>query len=162
MTGVVLLRSPGGAPSSGAEITISNIGGQMIPTYLDSNRSKQLSVAEQTLTWADNQLNDLEWVSIGNANDADSGFFADLNGTIVFASAFCEDTFSNNKDIHVYINGSDVGSLGTLSSGSNASFINTSVDIDFSQGDLIRLRAHGSSTGPIQDTVVKLTVRWRA
>lgn len=162
MTGVVLLRSPGGAPSSSADFTISDIGGQMIPTYLDTNRSKQLSISEQILVWSENQLVDLDWINVGNASDAESGYFADLNGTIVFASAHCENTGVNEKDIHVYVNGSDVGNLGNLSSGSNASFINTTVNIDFSQGDLIRLRAHGSSTGPIQDTVVKLTVKWRA
>lgn len=84
-----------------------------------------------------------------------------MNGTIVFASGTCENTNANNKDIHLYINGIDEGSIGSLFGGTNAVFINNTLNVDIDQGDLIRLRAVDSSTGRIEDTVVKLTLKWR-
>lgn len=171
------LRSKGGG-SGGSGITglqITVINGQPMLTLNDTTRlagspptPKTLSVGEQPVVWAENGLSNLDWIRIGNANDADDGYIADFDGTITYATAQCEDTGVNGKDINVYINGADVGTIGTLSGGALASFINTTADIDFSQGDRIRLRAVNSvagsplaGTGPIQDTVIKLTLKWR-
>jgi hypothetical protein len=159
MSGVVLLRPGGGGGSS---VTISTINGQPIPTFEDTTRGKQLSVADQPLTWSEMSLDHLDWLDIGAARDAESGYLADLDGTIVAAVGQCEDANANTKEIHVYINGTDQGSLGSLGPGANAAFINNTVNIDFNRGDLIRLRAHNGSGGLIQDTVVKLTMKWRA
>ena len=63
--------------------------------------------------------------------------------------------------VTLYINGVDTADLGTLSGGANATINDTTFDIDFSQGDRIRLRAINGSGGQIQDTVIKLTVKWR-
>jgi hypothetical protein len=161
MSGVVLLRPTGGGSSTGSGVTISTINGQPVPTFEDPTRSKQLSIADQPVTWSENRLTDRDWLQVGNAGDADSGYIADLNGTIVGCVGQCEDAGSNQKEIHVYVNGTDVGTLGILGPGSGVSFINNLVDIDFSRGDLIRLRAIDSS-GAIQDTIVKLTLKWRA
>lgn len=161
MTGVVLLRPAGGGGTS--DITISTINGQLVPTFEDTTRgNKQLSVAAHDVHFAENVLSNLDWLRIGNANDADSGYIAELDGTLVFASAHCENTNANSKDIHLFINGADQGSLGTLGGGANVTFINTTVNIDFSQGDRIRLQAQQGSGGNIQDTVVRLSLKWRA
>jgi hypothetical protein len=85
----------------------------------------------------------------------------DFDGTVVFATGDCENTGASSKDIHLFINGADQGSLGTLSGGANATFINTTIDLNFSQGDRIRLQAQDGISGFIQDTVVKVTVKWR-
>lgn len=162
MSGVVLLRPTGGGGGGTSDITISTINGQLVPTFLDTTRSKQLSVADQPVVWTENRLRDRDWLNVGNAVDAISGYIADLDGTLVSAVAQCEDAGSAEKEIHVFVNGTDQGSLGSLGPGTGTTFINTTVDIDFNQGDLIRLRALDGVTGRIEDTVVKLTLKWRA
>lgn len=162
MSGVVLLRPAGGGGGGTSDIAISTINGQVVPTFEDTSRSKQLSVADHPVVWSENRLNDRDWLNIGNAVDATSGYIADLNGTIVSAVGHCEDAGASEKEIHVYVNGTDQGSLGSLGPGSGVSFINTTADINFNQGDLIRLRAVDGLTGAIEDTVVKLNLKWRA
>lgn len=159
------LRAKGGGASS---LTTEIINGQPTVVFGDTTRlegspatSKLLSIAEQPIMFSENKLSDQDWIAIGDAIDADSGYIADFDATLVYASAHCEDTGGNSKDVHLYINGVDNGSIGTLSGGANATFINNTIDVDLDQGDRIRLRAEGS-TGAIQDTVVKLTLKWRA
>lgn len=162
MSGVVLLRPAGGGGGT-SDITISTINGQLVPTYEDTTRAnKQLSVADHPVMWSENRLLDRDWLQIGNAGDADSGYIADLDGTIVGCVAQCENANTNSKEIHVFVNGTDQGSLGILGPGSGATFINNTVDINFSRGDLIRLQALDGISGAIEDTVVKLTLKWRA
>lgn len=167
MAFVLTRRSVGGTGGSvigdsGLEISIIN--GQPIVTYPDTSRGspgKQVSVAEQVLIFSENRITSNEWLEIGNAIDTDSGYIADLDGAVMYATGHCEDTNTNSADIHLFINGSDEGSIGTLSGGANATFINTALDVDFIQSDKIRLQAQ-NVTGPIQDTVIKLTLKWRA
>lgn len=144
-------------------VTITTINGQPMLTLEDTTRAnKILSVGEQILTFAENALTDLDWVRIGNSNDADSGFIADFDGTIVYATGHCEDTGAGiSKDIRIYIDAVDTALAGTLSGGANATFNSNTLNVDFSQGDKIRLRAIDGAAGAIQDTVVKLTVKWR-
>lgn len=150
-----------GPPGVVQGVTVTTINGQLVVTLVDTTRGdKILSVAEQPLPFTENALADLDWISPGNATDAGSGYIADLDGTIVFCTAHCEDTGANMKDIHLFINGVDQGSVGTLSGGANAKFENLLLNLDFDKGDRIRARAVGSS-GKIQDTTVKVTVKWR-
>lgn len=173
------LRGKGGGTSSGSGgisgLTVTIINGQPMLTLEDTTRlipgsplePKVLSVAEQVWEWSENALHDQDWLQIGNASDGDSGVIADFDGTLVSATGHCENTDVNQKEIHVYVNNTNIGTIGTLSGGNNASFINTSLDVDFNQGDRIRLRAMNAAgsplvgTGPIQDTVIKLTIKWR-
>lgn len=174
------LRGKGGGSSSGSSgdingLAVTIINGQPMLTLEDTTRTipgsplepKVLSVAEQSWEWSENVLYDQDWIQIGNASDGDSGVIADFNGTLVSATGHCENTDINQKDIRIYVNNADVGSIGTLSGGNNATFINTTLDVDFNQGDRIRLRAVNAAgsplvgTGPIQDTVIKLTIKWR-
>lgn len=165
MPTVVLTRPIGGGISSGSSITgltITNINGQPMLTLEDTTRSnKILSVGEQVFLFAENVLNDLDWIRISNAADADSGFIADFDGTIVNISAHCENTGSASKDIRVYIDGVDTANLGTISGGANATLNDTTLNLDFNQGQRIRLRAIDGTAGKIQDTVIKVTVKWR-
>lgn len=149
---------------SGAPMTVRVVNGQPMLMLTDTTRgspNKILSVAEQNLVFSENQLTENDWLDIGNAIDADSGYIADFDGTVVFATGHCENTNVNSKNIHLFINGVDQGSVGALSGGTDASFINTTLDVDFVQGDKIRLQAQQGTGGGIQDTVVKLTVKWR-
>lgn len=159
MTFILTKRvSSGGIP--GLAITIIN--GQPILTLEDPTRAnKILSVAENALVFSENALGNNDWIRIGTANDADSGYIADFDGTLISATAHCENTNANSKDINFYVNNADMGTIGNLSGGANATFINTSLNIDFNQGDRLRLRAINGIPGPIQDTVIKLTLKWR-
>jgi len=144
-------------------IAVTTIDGQLVLTVIDTTRAnKVLSVAEQVWQFNENALGHLDWIRIGNASDADTGYIANFDGTVVGVSAHCENTGANSKDIHLFVNGVDNGSIGTLSGGANAIFRDNTLDIDFSQDDRIRLQAMGAGTGTIQDTVVKLTIKWRS
>lgn len=162
---IVLTRPNSGGGGSGSSIpglTITEINGQPMLTLEDTTRgNKILSVGEQVFVFAENTLRDQNWIRISNASDADSGFIADFDGTIVNFSAHCENTGSATKDIRVFIDGVDTANLGTISGGTNATVNDTTLDLDFSQGQRIRLRAIDGSPGLIQDTVIKLTVKWR-
>jgi len=156
--GLVLTRSVGGG-IPGLAITVIN--GQPMLTLEDTTRgNKKLSVGEQVLSYSEANLTNLDWIEIGNASDADTGYIADFDGTVVYGTGHCENTGANMKDIHLFINAVDNGSIGTLMGGANATFNNNVLNLDFSQGDNVRLRAVGAS-GAIGDTVVKLTCKWR-
>jgi len=165
--GIITTTAANGAPDSLTIGTVNNlefstINGQPVLTFEDSTRAnKRLSVYDHPIMFADNDLSDLEWMEIGDANNADSSYIADLDGTVIMATGHCEDTDGNSKEIHLYINGVDSVTLGTLSGGSNATFTNTTINVNFSQGDRIRARAHNGSGGEINDTVVKVTLKWR-
>lgn len=143
------------------DLALSIINGQPILTFVDSTRTKRLSVAEQTLVYSESQLTVDDWLDVGGAVDADSGFIADFDGTVVYATAHCEDTGIESKEIHLFINGSDAGTIGSLTGGPNATFINTTINVDFARGDKIRLQAKAGTIGAIQDVVAKLTIKWR-
>lgn len=161
MADAIILTRPIGGGSSITGLTTTVINGQPMLTLEDTTRAnKILSVGEQLFLFAENKLNDLDWIQIANANDADSGFIADFDGTIVNISAHCENTGANSKDIQLYVEGAAGAVLGTLSGGANATINDTTLNIDFDQGERISLRAVDAS-GAIQDTVIKLTVKWR-
>lgn len=159
---IILTRPIGGGGSSITGLTTTVINGQPMLTLEDTTRSdKILSVSEQVLVFAENKLNDQDWIQIANANNADSGYVADFDGTVVSISAHCEETNGNAKEIRLYINNTDTAGLGTLTGGANATINDTTLNIDFDQGDRLRLRAVDGSGDDIQDTVVKLTIKWR-
>ena len=145
-------------------LAISTINDNPVMTITDDTRGdKQLSVDSNMFSFGENQVSHLDWIrAVGNATDADSGYIMPLDGTVVFATGHCENTNANSKDLHLFINGVDVGSVGTLAGGANATFADNTIDLDFVAGDRIRLRAIGSGTGSIQDTVASVHVRWRA
>jgi hypothetical protein len=138
------------------------INGQPTIVFLDTVRSKTLSVSENPVVFSDSRLDNLQWIRIGNTINANSGYISEFDGTLTYASAYCVDTGLATKNIHLYINDTDLGPIGLLSGGTDASFINTTLDIDFNQGDKIRLRAADGIPGKIKDTVIKLVLKWRS
>jgi len=154
--------TPSGGGSGVTGLTITTINGQPMLTLVDSTRSdKILSIAEHPVSWDDNRINLLDWIRIGNANDATSAYVTDFDGTIVTATAQCENVRNNDKIIHLFINNTNKGPIGTLSSPNADTFVNTALNIDFNQGDQIRLQALDGSSGRIEDTVIKLILKWR-
>jgi len=148
----------GGIPG----LTVSMINGQNVLTLEDTTRgNKILSVSDNPVVFSENVLSNLDWLAVGGARDADSGFITTLDATIVGISAHCENTGGNSKNIHLFVDGADLGSLGTLGGGTNAVINDTILDIDINQGQRVRLRAVDGIPGNIQDTVIKLTLKWR-
>lgn len=146
-------------------ITISTINGQQILTITDTTRTgdPQLSSDSNEFSFGENRLTHLDWInSAGSAVDADAGYIMPLDGMVVFATGYCENTNANAKDIHLYIDGVDQGSVGSLAGGANANFRDTALEYTFTAGQKLRLQAVGSGTGRIEDTVVSVHVRWMA
>ena len=166
VVGKTLTVTNTGVLPPGLSITIIN--SQPMLTLEDTTRgNKILSIGEQTLPFGENALGHNDWLRIGgNATDADSGFIADFDGTVVYATAHCENTQGNSKQIHLWIDNTDVlpvTGIGTLVAppGLEDTFVNTTLNINFNRGQKIRLQAQGIASGNILDTVVKLTLKWR-
>jgi len=160
----VLTRPTSGGAGGGTVpgMTISTINGQPVLTLEDTTRgNKILSVAEIPIVYAENKLGNNDWVEIGNANNADTAYIATFDGTIVSATAQCENVRNNDKNIHLYINNVDQGPIGSLIGPTLDTFINTTIDINFNQSDSIRLRSKNGISGRIEDTVIKLVLKWR-
>ena len=161
-TNTVTVSAAGGTGIPGLSTQIINT--ELVLVLEDPNRGgKMLSITEHPKTFSENRLTHLDWLDIGDAVDADSGYIAELNATLVFATGHCENAGPNSKDIELYINHAPTGIIvGTLGPGSDVSFVNTALDYDIPQGAHVSLRAIDGIPGPIQDTVVDLTFKWRA
>lgn len=165
MSAIVLTRPIAAPASSGTEVlglSTTVINGQPMLTLADTTRSnKVLSVSEQVLVFAENRISHLDWIRIATTADAESGYVADFDGTVTSITAHCENTNTNAKDIRLYVDNVDVASLASLTGGTNSTSADSTLNIDFTQGQRIRLRAEGNTTGPVEDTVIKITVKWR-
>ena len=152
-------------PTGGTGITgmaVTSINGQPTVTFEDTTRTnKILSISENPVAFTNNKLNNNEWLRIGNSNHASSAYIAEFDGTVTFASGHCQRVRDNDKDIHLIVNDTDMGSIGSLTGTLADNFINTSIDVDFNQGDRIRLRAKDGNAGQIEDTIVKIILKWR-
>jgi len=151
-------------------ITITIINGQPMLTLEDTTRSnKILSVSENPIMFSENILVNNDWIRIASASDRASGYVADFDGTIVSATGHCKMVNNNDKAIKIFTQGVDRGSIFTFSGLGEDYRINTILNIDFNRGDKIRLVAKDVFTGSppvatvgrIQDSVLKLVLKWR-
>lgn len=143
-------------------LTISTIGGQPIPTYTDTTRSnKTLSLETANFVWSELGVGNNDWIKIGEASDATSGYIMPFDGTIIRATGHTEDTNGNTKDIDVYVDAASQGSVGQFTGAGEQEFSSTSLNIDFTAGQKLRLRGR-TGQGTIGDTVVSVFVKWRA
>jgi len=143
-------------------MTITTINGQPVLTIVDSTRTdKVLSVETSVVTWSDNKLGNNDWVSVGNATDAKSGFVIPMDATIVHISAHTSDDNGITKDIVLYIDAVDSGVIGTFSGvGGENAFNSTTVNIDVNQNQNIRLRG-GPTNGFVEDIIISIWLKWR-
>lgn len=121
--------------------------------------NKMLSSESFTIIFSENMVNHMDWIQVGIASDADSGFIMPFPGTIVRATGHCEDTKSNTMNFHLYINSGSIGSLFAISGNNEQSASALDLNYDFEAGDKLRLRGIGS--GKIEDTVIVLWIKWR-
>jgi hypothetical protein len=137
---------------------------QILLAYTDAVRSKVLSVESHTFQWADNKIKDNDWIKVGSAGDADSGWVMPFNGTIVNVTAHTEDTGGGNTyALDLYIDAVDSGPVAILTGGANAQDTNPLLNIDFDAGEKLRVRADQTAgIGDMQDTTIALLVKWRS
>ncbi len=170
----VLTRPTTGGGSGGgslpAGMTITVINGQPMLTLEDTTRgNKILSISENPIMFSENILTHNDWIRIASASDRASGYVADFDGTIVSATGHCKQVNNNDKSIRLFTQGVDRGSIFTFFGSGEDYEINTTLNIDFSRGDKIRLVAKNilsgspptATNGRIQDSVVKLVLKWR-
>jgi len=164
-TSIVLTRPLSSSPPATSAFVESTINGQPMLTFPDSVRgNKILSISEQNHIFTRGRVDDLDWLRLGNVAHAESGFIAEFDGCVCYVSAHCENTDTSEKDVHLFVDDVDQGNIGTLSGGENSTFVNTTLDIDYTRGQKIRLQAQdvsGSTPGNIQDVVVNLTIKHR-
>jgi len=140
--------------------SISSINTEAMLTYFEPFRSKQLTTGSNCFTWSEANIGNNDWVQIGVANDALTGHIMHFDGTVVGYSVHCENTQGNTRILDLHINNTIINVI-AIPNGTNVSNVDMDIDIDFSQGDKLRIRGEGSG-GQILDTVITLIVRWRA
>jgi len=142
-------------------LAVTTIGGQEVLTLIDTTRSnKVLSVCDTSVNWSENNVGNNDWLNIGGAVDALSGYIVPLNATIVKVTAHTADNNGNTKPIQLYIDGALDSTIGTFAGlAGEDSFEDVTVNIDVIQGAKLRLR--GATGGKIEDTVITLWLKWR-
>ncbi len=143
-------------------LTLTSIGGQEVLTIPDTTRAnKVLSIETTAIAWSENRVGNNDWLQIGNANDADSGYIIPLNATIVKVTAHTENDNNNTKDIDLYIDAANNGAIATFTAvnGENEDS-DVTLNIDVTAGQKLRLR--GAATGGVvEDIVVTIWLKWR-
>ena len=143
-------------------LAVTVIGGQPMLTLVDTTRSnKVLSVAQFDWRWGESSVDDNDWIQHDGAIDQDAGVIMPFNATLVYATGHCENANGTTKPINIWVDGANVGVLGTFSGSANVTFSNTSFNIDINAGQRFRLRA-GTAGGQIQDIVLVTIFKWRA
>jgi len=150
-----------------SSLSVKAIGGSGSPGEFqlfmtDPARSKDLSTAEFSVAYSENNLGNNDWMEVGSANDATSGYIIPYNATLVRATAHTANS-SNAKGIDLYVDGTATAPLITIPSGGGgqANVADGTLNVDVNAGQKIRLR--GASTGgTIGDVIVTLWFRWRA
>lgn len=145
-----------------AGLTIATINGQPIVVYTDSTRTKTLSIESHPYQFADNAVGDNDWMDIGDAANSDVGITMPLDGTVVMATGQTEDANGNTFDLDLYIDAVDSGSVGTLSGASQSDFQTTTLNLNFTQGQKLRVRGDRTAgSGSLGDVTCMVIVRWR-
>ncbi len=143
-------------------LSVSTIGGQPVMTIVDATRgNKVLSVAEHTITWDTNEIDDDKWVRTGLSNVDEASIVLPLNATAVFASAYCVDADAKSKDVVAFVDTTSQGSIGTLAGIGPQNFTNTTLNIDINAGQRFRLKGNLTG-GKIRQTIINLIFKWRA
>lgn len=143
-------------------LTVTTIGGQEVLTLEDTTRAnKVLSIETTTLAWSENLVGNNDWIQVGNAVDALSGYVVPLNATIVKVAMHTEDDNNNSKGIDLYIDGVNNGNIAAFTAVNGENEVtDATLDIDVNAGQKLRLRGDASG-GSIGDTVITVWLKWR-
>jgi hypothetical protein len=145
----------------GIVTSVALINAQPHVVYDDTTRLKTLSTSLSNYLWAESAINNTEWIQIAHATHSRSGHVMPFNGTIVGMVAHCENTGVNSKPLNLFIDAAltTTNIITIPSNGTDSQVLNMTLDIDFNQGQKLRLRANGGGT--VQDTVISMFIRWR-
>ena len=143
------------------------IGGDAITSenmmfVTDTTRGdKILSTEAFNFTYANNSVNNNDWMPASHVSDAVSGLILPYDAVLIRATGHCVDTGSNSKDFSLWVDNVDTAiPLGNLTGGVDVKFITSGLNIDAAAGSKIRVR--GASTGGrINDTLLTLWFKWR-
>jgi hypothetical protein len=88
-----------------SDLGVSTINGQEVLTLVDATRVKTLSISETAIGFSENTIGNNDWVDVGGAVDALSGYTMPMNGTVVRASFHTSDDNNNSKGVDLYVDG---------------------------------------------------------
>ncbi len=144
-----------------ADVYLTTVSGNTMAVFLDASRAnKELSIETANYLWAEAAIGNNDWVQIQHATDAQSGYIMPFNGTIVSIVMHCENTNGNTKDIRLYLDTTNQGSIGQFIGTGEQEYTNTALNIDVVAGVKLRLRG-APGQGTIQDTNIQLRIKWR-
>ncbi len=143
-------------------LTIVNIDAQPTLVITDTTRtgSPQLSVETTAITWAEAFVSDNDWISIGNAIDALSGFIIPHKARIVKITAHTEDDNNISKAFDLYIDGASQSLFAFTAVNGENEFQQVNTDIQVAKDTKLRVRATNTPSGSIGDTVITLWLKW--
>ena len=133
-----------------------------VPHACYNFNGKILTTSQMNFLWTEASVANNEWIDIGTSNGANSGHIMIHDGTITNFALVVNKQNGKTSNYHVYVNGVDQGVFSSVNgTGTQSDF--GALDIDFNQGDKIRIRsANGSGGSNPTDLVISLYVRWRA
>ena len=149
-------------------LTLSTVNGQTILTYEDTTRGETLSTDSFQVSYSENRVSNNDWLNIGGAVDATSGFIVPMDATIVAATMHSASVPNGaTKTLNLYVDAAiPTGGSGFLSvtgtvGAPEKEDRDETLDIPVNQDQKIRVRGDAAG-GTIEDTVVTLWLRWRA
>ncbi|NJO61061.1 MAG: hypothetical protein HC836_23205, partial [Richelia sp. RM2_1_2] len=146
------------AGTNPAGVTITTINGQPVPTFVDTTRTnKVLSVETATFVWAEATVGNSDWIQVGTAVDALTGYIMPHNATIVKVTGHTSNTNGNTKAITLFIDAVNSGTIGTFTGAGEQEFSSVTTNIDVTAGQKLRLQGDAAG-GTIEDTVITLFV----
>ena len=151
------LTTAPGTNLSGGQMAVIN--GELY--FYDTTRSEWLSVTTMPLTFARN--GDIDTQSLyfgGRITNQNAQAVMPLDGTIVHISGISS-AGNATKEFQLRIRNGGTNVSATTFNFSGNAYNDTAVDIDFSAGDVIALRARDDGNGVITNPSIIVRVKWR-
>ena len=151
------LTTAPGTNLSGGQMAVIN--GELY--FYDTTRSEWLSVTTMPLTFARN--GDIDTQSLyfgGRITNQNAQAVMPLDGTIVHISGISS-AGNATKEFQLRIRNGGTNVSATTFNFSGNAYNDTAVDIDFSAGDVIALRARDDGNGVITNPSIIVWVKWR-
>lgn len=143
-------------------LTIINIDGQPTLVIIDNTRTgnPQLSVSETAITWSEPFISNNDWIQIGNANDALSGYIVPHKARIVKITAHTADDQNISKAFDLYIDGASQSLFAFTAVNGENEYQQVTTDIQVAKDTKLRVRSTASPSGSIDDVVITLWLKW--
>ncbi len=125
--------------------------------------SKILSVESNEFDFGHDAPGNNSWFRPGNnqSGNALNGYIMPYDGTVIRLSTHTAKAKSNTKNISVFINAIETTNVVTLTGAGEDQDEATNVNIDFSAGNKLRVRARNGLGARMDETLVSVWVKWR-